>query len=234
MTDTPARIDGGSCSIMLGSERVVLLPQRAAWLPDHAALLVADTHFGKSATLRASGACIPKGVTAEMLYRLTVLLDRTRAERVIVVGDLVHAPAGVTDDLASAMAAWAGQRRAARALRLQLVTGNHDTKLGSPRFRALIEATGLELLGDAAAVGGLHLRHDPAEDGPMPMVCGHTHPALFVPGSGKVPAFQLVGAERGGRLILPAFSLFTAGAAVPIGRAGQRLFAVAEDRVIPV
>jgi len=59
------------------------LPQRAALWLDRCWLLVADLHFGKSATFRARGVPVPAGTTQADLARLTALIEATRARRLV-------------------------------------------------------------------------------------------------------------------------------------------------------
>ncbi len=65
------------------------------------------------------------------------------------------------------------------------------------------------------------------------MLAGHLHPAVSLSGPGRqrerLPCFLF--GERVG--ILPAFGDFTGGAAVR-PRPGDRVFAVAEDEVVPI
>ncbi len=74
---------------------LVLLPQRAVFDPAERTLFVADVHFGKAAAFRALGAPVPKGTTADNLARLTALMEATGAARLVVLGDLLHARAGL-------------------------------------------------------------------------------------------------------------------------------------------
>lgn len=216
----------GDVEITLAGERVVLTPERAAWLPGHAAVLIADTHFGKSQAMRAAGAAIPRGVTGEQLVRIDRVAARTGATRVIVLGDLIHAPVGVTDDLSEALVHWAARRG---GLRVDLVPGNHDAKLSRERMAAWAASVRVDLLDEHATLGGLALRHDPLAAGPRPVVGGHHHPAVSLGGwHGKAAAYWLVGGDT---LVLPAFSLFTAGMSVT-PRPGERVFVVAEGRVV--
>ena len=71
-----------------------LLGERAVYWERARTLLVADPHFGKAAAFRAAGVLVPRGTTGETLSRLDAALDRTRAERIVFLGDFLHAREG--------------------------------------------------------------------------------------------------------------------------------------------
>lgn len=234
MTAAPTHAELGGVAITLGHERVVLLPHRAAWLPEHATLLIADTHWGKSQTFRKAGAPIPRGTTAEQLGRLDAALDATGAEQLLVLGDLIHAPIGITDDLLAEAAAWTRRLRQRRAFEIGLVPGNHDARLGAARLAQFTRDIGITLHPEDHRLGGLHLRHIPDVPGPTPVIGGHHHPAVSLDASQfplKVPVFWMPDHDI---LVLPAFSAFTAGMSITPGRSGVGVFPIAEGRVVPL
>lgn len=212
----------GGLEIESGGERLVLLPSRAAWWPERSTLLAADLHLGKAETFRAVGSPLPPGTVSEPLERLDADLAATGAERVLILGDLLHAPAGLTDDLVETVASW----RAGSHATLELIPGNHDRRIDT-----VADAWRLTIRPTLVEEGGLLLVHDP-EDAPLgderPIWCGHIHPAVRLgSGLGKLPCF----AVSDGLVILPAFSRFTGGK--PIGPSEWRMVGVvAEDRVV--
>lgn len=211
-----------------------LMPERCALAQDHGVLLAADLHWGKAQALRAAGAPIPIGDLAEQIDRLRRAALRTSASRVVLLGDLFHAPAGLSNSLID---------RAAAALegfpaRLELVLGNHDARLGTARIARIADAWGIQRIDSAAQLAGAHLRHDPLDNGPAPAIGGHHHPAVRLgPGPSaarKLPAFRLVTDPNGAaRLVLPAFSTFTAGDSLRPHRA-EAVYVIADDSVIPL
>ena len=82
--------------IEVGGALLRLLPQRAALLPDHGTLLVADAHIGKAVSFRRLGVPVPHGTTAENLARLDDLLAATAARRIVFLGDLLHSARGLS------------------------------------------------------------------------------------------------------------------------------------------
>lgn len=206
------------------------MPHRCAHWPARRTLIAADLHLGKCDTLRAAGLSMPArvaaGVLEEQLARLARAIAATGAERLLIVGDLLHAPTGLTDEMVSAVAAW----RRSLDVQVTLVTGNHDR-----RVERIRETWGIELIDGALREGPFVFVHDPAEAPDAADVfawCGHIHPTVRL-ASGvdglKLPCFVF---DRRAA-VLPAFSRFTAGA--PVGfQPGRRLFAIADDCVIPL
>jgi DNA ligase-associated metallophosphoesterase len=213
--------------IAVGGTRLRLLPERAAWLVDHATLLVADAHIGKAVSFRRLGVPVPRGTTSETLARLGTLIERTGARRVVFLGDLLHSARYRAPALLSAVSQWR-QRHA--AVELMLGRGNHDRHAGDPPADWAIEALAGPLRLDG--LPGLALAHHPE---PVPgayVIAGHVHPAVRL-GRGidslRLPCFHF-GAAVG---VLPAFGAFT-GMHVVRPAPGERVFVVAGDVVRPL
>jgi DNA ligase-associated metallophosphoesterase len=200
-------------------------------------VLVADLHLGKGEAMFAQGAPLTPaaaaGVLDEQLARLGDLVACTGASRVIVLGDLLHAPAGITEGMVERVRGW----RATLPASFELVPGNHDRKI-----ERVLDAWGVRLLGAVEVERGIVLRHDPRPDGRGPVVAGHVHPAVRLGRRGeavKLPCFwrtrEAVGSGpqrvEGDALVLPAFTLFASGVVVE-ARAGDGVYAVAGDRVV--
>jgi uncharacterized protein len=202
---------------------VQLSHHRALYLPAFSTLVVADLHWGKAATFRAKGVPLPPGVTASDLDRLTVVLAETRASRLVIVGDLLHARAGRHERTLSAIAHW---RDAHRELAMTLVRGNHDTHAGDPP-----SALNIDCVDGPLVVGPFACQHHPTSHTSHYVLAGHLHPHVNFRGRGKqgvrLPCF--VFCERGA--ILPAFTSFTGGGAYSAG-ADDRIFAIVGEEIV--
>lgn len=209
---------------MCGGEHLVLLPDRAVWWPARRTLIASDLHLGKSQTLRAGGSAVPAGVLGETLGRLDRLIASTGAERLLVVGDLLHAGVGLTAELVERVASW----RRAFGGRVVVVPGNHDRAL--PR---VAQAWGIEVAAELLAEDGLAFCHEPCEVEGAFVWAGHVHPAVTLAGGGdrvKLPCF-VVGQGLG---LLPAFTRFSAGGGQSLWEVGARILAIAEGSVVEV
>lgn len=217
----------GSAEIDWHGTRLVLLPDRAAWMADAGILLVADVHLGKPASFRSMGVPVPEAVTGRDLERLSALLRVTGAGRLIVLGDLVHDAAATLERTGDAVRAW---RDAWSGVGVDLIPGNHDRRAHD------CAGLGVRVLGPELEIGGLRLTHEPpeADEQVGPTLCGHLHPVVSVGPSrtpGRVRSACFWFARGVG--ILPAFGSFTGGCAMAI-EVGHAVFAAGDRVVIPV
>jgi DNA ligase-associated metallophosphoesterase len=205
----------------LAGEEVELLADRALFWPATATLFVADVHLGKAATFRAGGVPLPRGVTQADLARLAHLVALTRAQRLVVLGDFLHAAAGRVAALDVAFKQW---RREHMTLQLMLVRGNHDDKAGDPPAD-----WGVDVVAEPHPLAPFLACHLPVSPPSGYALCGHVHPGVWLQGtdeSARLPCFVL-GPRRA---ILPAFGGFT-GLALVRAAPGERLVAVAGTRL---
>lgn len=209
----------------MAGERVALLPERALFWPREGAMLIADAHLGKAAAFRAAAIAVPEAVTAADLARLDRAIQRTGAQRLVILGDLLHARAGRTPAVLDAVAAWCARRP---YLELLLVRGNHDQGAGDPP-----PGWGVRCVDEPFQWGPFALCHRPEAAHSGYALAGHLHPAVALTGPGRQRerlACFLVG-PRGA--ILPAFGSFT-GAATVSPRPGERAYVVAGEAVMAV
>lgn len=208
--------------VSLAREGVVLDGRALVW-PAERVVVVADTHFGKDATARASGAAVPEGTTTADLARLDGLLDRHEARRLWILGDVFHSEFSRESRTMAELAEWRDRRP---GLEIEIVLGNHDR-----RVDRLTARLGMTVLPSGVKRVPWSLAHEPMEVDGGYVLCGHEHPGARVTGSGRqrmtLPCFLM--GER--RMILPAFGGMT-GAVVQRRSAGERVFAVVGDEVL--
>lgn len=187
--------------LIFQSQRFIALPQRGLYWPQQRALLVADLHWGKDSTFRAHGIPLSRGLLADELERLIQLCESLDAQHLWVLGDLCHAPEGLTDSVREEIAQ-ACLRLPPRAL----IEGNHDRHLES-----IVSQWGFEWWPEGVQVEGVALNHHP-----RPGIHGHLHPTYVVKNRGerlRLPCFHW----NRERLVLPAFTGFSNGVLMPKG-----------------
>lgn len=208
-----------------GGGRWRALPQRAALWTARGWLVVADLHLGKAATFRARGIPVPHGTTQANLDRLAQLVAALRPQRLVFVGDLLHAREA---QFAAAMRCFADWRAGHHDLPLTLVQGNHDRAAG-----ALPPSLDIDVVEQPWCVDGLAFCHHPQTVAGAAVVAGHLHPCVRLAGAAndslRLPCFW----QRAGMLVLPAFGEFTGGVSIE-REAGDRVLAIAGDRLVEV
>ena len=211
--------------IDLAGERITLLPERAAYWRARETLLIADTHWGKAATMRAASIAVPSGTTGESLARLTRVVARTGANRIVLLGDCIHARQGRAESTFAEIAAWRARHA---GLAIELVRGNHDHRAGDPP-----EEFHIRCVNAPVPEMPFVYRHFPKSSDPGYTLAGHLHPAIRLRGNGAERAtlscFWF--SDRIG--VLPAFGGLT-GSAKIAPAPGDRVCAIAGDEVIEI
>lgn len=209
-------------TIAIGDEPLVLLPEKAIFLPDSDTLLVADAHFGKSASFRRLGVPVPSGTTGETLARLSGLVRRMTARRIVFLGDFLHSAHAQGELTTRALRRW---RDLHPTLELVLVRGNHDNRAGDPPT-----TLGIEVVDEPLMHRQLALCHHPRPVAGAFTLGGHLHPCVSVGGRAhdwhRLPCYWF----RPQVGVLPAFGAFTGMHSIRAHR-GERVFAVTPERV---
>ena len=167
--------NGGSTNRMSLVEPVPDAPAAVVDLPDERALVIADYHAGIEAALRYEGLSIDSRAD-ERRADLLSLIERTGADRVIVLGDLAHwigEPVGAElDEITDLVDA------VTEHVPMLLVKGNHDGKIEDAIDAPVTDSRGV-VIGD---VGFVHGHTHPSPDvAAAEVVCvGHEHVAVLL------------------------------------------------------
>ena len=215
----------GDLHIELEGQSVCLLPERGAFWEEQRTLLIADPHWGKAATFRASGIPVPAGTTGDGVSRLDAMVARSAPRRIAFLGDFLHAREGRSVETLAALSEW---RSACREVELLLVRGNHDRHAGDPPRDLDVECVSAPYRAEPFV-----LAHHPVSSADGHVVAGHIHPAVRLRGSARqhlrLPCF-LVGDKT---TVLPAFGDFTGAAEVELGGT-DRVYVVTDEAVLSV
>ena len=214
-------------AISVCGEQLLLHPDRAVIWPRLGAVIVADTHFGKSSLFNRHGLAVPAGTDALDRSRLSNLLRSFNASRLIVLGDFLHAPIDAASDDAQQLQHWTSSLP---GIHIQVIAGNHDR--GTTRgWRGSID-----WIAGAQHEPPFCFVHD-AETERMNgneafVMSGHIHPVIRIRALRKQGARAAVFWLRRSGLVLPSFGLFTGGQLItPLP--GEQVFAVSPDKVVP-
>lgn len=206
----------------LVGEPVVLDAARALAWPREAMLFVADLHLGKDQVFREAGLALPQGAATADLERLSGLVERHAARRLVVLGDLVHARTRADAAWIREVGAW---REAHRECTVALLRGNHDRH--APDWPAV------EVVAEGAVVGPFVLHHEPIEDPRGHVLSGHLHPGVLLRERHgppiRLPAFW----SGPTRTVLPAFGRLT-GLAPHAADPDDRVIACAGGHLVEV
>lgn len=210
--------------IEIRGEKLTLLPQKGIFLKQQKILLLADLHFGKINHFRKSGIPVPPKANEKNAEVLIDLLNKTKPERTIFLGDLFHSHYNEEWEVLGQVL------KHFSACAFELVRGNHDIMSALQYERNKIKVFEGEL-----ELGQFTLTHEPKENipGPAYNLAGHLHPGVWLFGKARqalsLPCFYF-GEHQG---ILPAFGSFTGVARIQPHK-GDRVFVVAEGKILPV
>jgi len=219
----PSR-EGYGTSWTWEQERLELLPEKALWRPEGRELLIADLHLGKAEVFQAHGIPLPSDGDRGTLNPLLDICARVKPKTLIILGDLVHGPLGLTHSLRETLKALPELTGCA----INLVGGNHDRPcqlVGMPQHPSY-------------QLGQLWLSHEPehppdhsSQKACLLNICGHIHPVATLSYGGdrlRLPCFAYDATEE--RMLIPSFGELTGGY-----ECGQldRKWLVAEGTIVP-
>lgn len=198
---------------------LILLPEKAIFIPEEKTLLLADLHLGKINHFRLAGIPLPSRANDENLERLIDVINKTRASKVVFLGDLFHSHYNHEwESLGQVLSHFPTSE-------FHLVLGNHDIMSQVQYERHRIKVC------EELYLGPLYLTHELVENSKRYNLAGHVHPGVRLTGRGRqsvtLPCFYF-GNRQG---LMPAFGSFTGLARVGIKKE-DRVFAIADGKVL--
>lgn len=182
---------------IINGERLVFTDRSALFWEREKALIISDLHVGKTAHFRKNGIAVPSNILNDDLRKLGQLIQVFKAEKLIVVGDFLHAGNNSDIDI------FCGWRSKFPDLQIVLVKGNHDRISEDILQKACIKE-----MVDKLFISPFTFIHEPEVLTNIFCISGHIHPGVLLEGKVqrmKFPCF----AVSDNQLILPAFSKFT-------------------------
>ncbi len=174
-------------------------------LDDGPTVVVGDLHLGYERALEMDGMYLPRINTDSIRDALNEILSRYEPERVVLLGDVKH-------DFKRA--GWEESRQVKSIINLiaedaeiVVVKGNHDNYIQN-----IVNDLGV-LAVDHVNIMGYRLEHGHVDSGKRPLIIGHEHPSVRIPGSvgGGLKIQCFVHAEKEGVIVIPPFSPFSSG-----------------------
>jgi DNA ligase-associated metallophosphoesterase len=183
--------------IVLFDNHFLLLPERAIYWRERSALILSDTHFGKTAHFRKSGIAIPDSSFNTDIHVLDSLVKKNKPGSLIIVGDMFHSS---YNNEVEKFLSW---RNTYSHLQIFLARGNHD--IMHPDIY-----THLGVIVDRRYImDDFVFSHELCHDIPGFCFSGHIHPGIRVSGNARqelrFPCFHFSDTS----CTLPAFSRFT-------------------------
>ena len=209
--------------ITIREKKIRLLPQRAIFLVEEQALVIADLNIGKVGHFRGAGIPAPSRAGNRNFEELVSAIEGTDPKRVIFLGDLFHSHYNSDWEVFGEFLAYYSH------IKFELVIGNHDIMSDHQYTRKKIHVY------DQLVLGPFLLTHHPQEDNYAPYynLAGHIHPGVRMVGGGKqsltLPCF-FFGKQQG---FLPAFGIFTGFKRIRPEK-NDKVFVIAENRILKV
>jgi hypothetical protein len=184
---------------------VTITSDRCLVLAEGPTVVIGDLHLGYERALEQEGMYVPRTNTSAIRDALNEILYRYEPSRVVLLGDVKHdfRRSGYEEkrEVRSII------ELIAEAAEIVVVRGNHDNYLQN-----IISDLGV-LAVDYVDIMGFRLEHGHSDSGVRPVIIGHEHPSVRIPGSvgGGLKIQCFVHAERDGVIVLPPFSPFSSG-----------------------
>jgi DNA ligase-associated metallophosphoesterase len=206
-------------------EKFLLHGARLLSWPSEKMLMVADMHLGKAQTFQRHGLWLPPEANAHDLALLAKTARAHALERIVFLGDFVHARAGVTPGIVEQLIEW----RSAFAGKVTVIVGNHDR----PVLKHWPARWDFVELVEELRIRDFTLTHEPPPkpDGRFTW-CGHLHPKVSLKRGADslyLPAFVLT-PDVG---YVPAFSSLAGGAEFPLQK-GNRYYVTTGEEVLEI
>jgi DNA ligase-associated metallophosphoesterase len=205
-------------------QTLCLHAQKVLYWQEQKTLLAADVHVGKEHAFGRAGIGVPGGISEATLQSLMTLVDDCGAERLLILGDLLHAMPTRDESWQSTLSAQLHKRS---QLDMTVVAGNHDKPAARERVDSRINWA-VESIHEAPFV----FQHEPDTDARGYVLCGHIHPVWRLGTRREKLRAPVFWFQR--RLaVLPAFGHFTGGHNIQ-RTSGERLFMTGPDCVVEV
>jgi DNA ligase-associated metallophosphoesterase len=209
------------------NQHLWLVAEKCIFWEEEGALILSDTHIGKTAHFKANGIAVPEAIFKDDLRRLWQVISVFNPKKILIVGDLLHKK---NNQEVAHFIKWKNETT---KVPFHLIKGNHDV-LSEEWYNN----AGIILHQQQLLLPPFLFIHDPNEieineEEDIYTISGHIHPGVRLKITGKqhikLPCFYF-GKHQA---ILPAFSNFT-GLAMLKPTKKDKVFAIANQNIIEI
>lgn len=167
--------------------------------------VLGDLHLGYEKAMEEEGMYLPRMNTDSIRMNLNRILSKYEPKRVVLLGDIKHdfrrSKYEARQEVATIL------NLVSEAAETVVVKGNHDNFLQN-----MLSGMGM-LAVEYVDIAGFRLEHGHVDTGKRPVIIGHEHPSVRIPGSmtGGMKIQCFVHARKDGVIVLPPFSPFSSG-----------------------
>lgn len=184
---------------------VTITNDRCLLLEEGPTAVIGDLHLGYESALESEGMFIPRTNTESVRDSLNRIIDKYEPARIVLLGDIKH------DFKRSSYQSREDVRNIVKlvdeAAEAVVIKGNHDNFLQN-----ILSSIGINAL-DYIDIMGYRLEHGHVDSGIRPVIIGHEHPSVKIPGelSGSMKLQCYVVSKKDGVIVIPPFSPFASG-----------------------
>lgn len=183
-------------SIIFNNNEFVLFETGILFWPKWSVYIVSDLHLEKSSFYAKHGIMLPPYDSIETLKKLEKSLNRKKANKLILLGDVFHDSEGYQrlNDKAKRVF-----NKITEKYNTVFVFGNHDKELDIPNVKKC----------STHLIDSISFSHEPSKSS-LHEVCGHFHPKFQLRISGRnISKNCFIVTEK--RICLPNFGVFSGG-----------------------
>lgn len=182
---------------------VSITSDRCVLLEGGKTAVIGDLHLGYESALEDEGVFLPKINTGTIRDTLNRIISCYEPDQIILLGDIKH-------DFRRSKYNTSSEIREIlelinEAADVLVIKGNHDNYIQN-----VLQGMGM-LAADYVDVVGFRLEHGHIDSGSRPVIIGHEHPAVRIPGAGGSKIHCFIWAKKEGVLVIPPFSPFSTG-----------------------
>ena len=184
-----------SKKLAFGGHELQLLPEGCLYWKDENLLVVSDLHLEKGSSFVANGVFVPPHDTCETLSRLNAVLHKTKAIKLLLLGDSFH------DENAYHRLDEKCRHdfsQLCENYEIIWIEGNHERGFVPPGLTSY----------ESLDIKGLIFRHIAKENNQDYEISGHYHPCATIRHKGKATRKRCFVTDNQ-RIIMPAFGTYT-------------------------